>query len=259
MLLPRHFIRKNCPLGNLVKGASPHPKSYRPLAADLHEAVFDEADTEVLRGWKAWVDSLGSVRRVQFYVLPDQLIRYEVASQLDGKLLYRVGFWRQTWQDGKIVEFHPIEEHVASAAEPWFRDVTGAAFNNLPALKQQLACGIPYWRSTLDPASGIDIYGSNGIAVGDIDNDGVDEIYVCQPGGLPNRLFKWKSDGTLLDITKAWGLDLLDDTSCALFLDLRNSGRQDLVVLRSSGPILFLNEGTQIPHATRSLPLPNAS
>ena len=34
----------------------------------------------------------------------------------------------------------------------------------------------------------------------------------------------------------AAGLGILDDTSCALFLDLRNSGRQDLVVLRASGP-----------------------
>ena len=94
-------------------------------------------------------------------------------------------------------------------------------------------------------ASGIDLYGSNGIAVGDIDNDGTDEVYICQPGGLPNRLFKFREDGTLADITAAWGADILDDTSCALFLDLRNNGRQDLVVLRSGGPLLLLNEGVR--------------
>jgi len=37
----------------------------------------------------------------------------------------------------------------------------------------------------LDAACGIDVYGNNGVAVGDIDNDGWDEIYVCQPSGLP--------------------------------------------------------------------------
>src|SRR5581483_3475607 len=31
---------------------------------------------------------------------------------------------------------------------------------------------------------------------------------------------------------------------CALFLDTRNIGRQDLIVVRTTGPILFLNEGT---------------
>ena len=38
-------------------------------------------------------------------------------------------------------------------------------------------------------------------------------------------------------------LDVLDDTTCALFVDFRNSGVQDLVVLRGSGPLLFRNDG----------------
>ena len=118
-----------------------------------------------------------------------------------------------------------------------FADITGSVLSS-----EQLRCGVPYWVARLDPATGIDIYGNNGIAVGDVDNDGRDEIYVCQPGGLPNKLFRW-SDGKLIDITAAWGVDILDDTSCALFLDLHNSGRQDLVVLLSTGPVLYRNEG----------------
>jgi tetratricopeptide (TPR) repeat protein len=118
-----------------------------------------------------------------------------------------------------------------------FADVTGTVLDC-----EQLSRGIPYWMARLDAATGIDIYGNNGIAVGDIDGDGRDEVYVCQPAGLPNKLFQWR-DGRLVDITAAAGVDLLDDTSSALFLDLRNLGRQDLVVLRGSGPILFLNDG----------------
>jgi len=119
-----------------------------------------------------------------------------------------------------------------------FADVTGAVLDS-----EQLSRGIPYWVARLDPATGIDIYGNNGIAVGDIDGDGVDEIYLCQPGGLPNKLLRW--NGTRLeDISASAGVDVLDDTSAALFLDLRNIGRQDLVVLRASGPVLFLNGGS---------------
>ena len=128
-------------------------------------------------------------------------------------------------------------------ADPWFHDVTASAFANVDEAREQLSRGVPYWAAALDPATGIDIYGNNGIAVGDIDGDGVDEIHVCQPGGLPNRLFKWNG-GALEDITAKAGVGLLDSTSCALFLDLRNLGRQDLVVLRSAGPVLFLNDGT---------------
>jgi len=113
----------------------------------------------------------------------------------------------------------------------------------VPSFNEQLLRGNPWWRARLDSAAGIDVYGNQGIAVGDIDNDGVDEVYVCQPGGLPNRLYKFRADGTAEDITARAGLDILDETTCALFLDLRNSGHQDLVVLRSSGPMLFLNRG----------------
>ena len=130
-----------------------------------------------------------------------------------------------------------------AAGTPWFRDVTAGAFTKTPEAREHLSRGVPSWAAALDPATGIDIYGNNGIAVGDIDGDGVDEIYVCQPGGLPNRLLKW-TNGELEDLTATAGVGLLDNTSCALFLDLRNLGRQDLVVLRSAGPVLFLNDGS---------------
>ena len=71
-----------------------------------------------------------------------------------------------------------------------FTDVTSHVFGGTPSFRDQLAKGIPYWRSALDVACGTDVFGSQGIAVGDIDNDGRDEIYVCQSGGLPNRLYK---------------------------------------------------------------------
>src|SRR5260370_35700690 len=45
------------------------------------------------------------------------------------------------------------------------------------------------------------------------------------------------------DITDRAGVGLLDDTASALFVDLRNLGRQDLVVHLPSGPMLPLNDG----------------
>ena len=231
------------PVSSTLEGSSPCPATHQNVAFDLRSAVFDKSDKDIREGWKSWVQSLGNIRRAQFYPLPDGIIRYEVASERNGVLLHRVGTWKQTWAAGKLSAFSPVEEHVASAPQPLFRDVTAATFAHVPSFEQQLTRGVPYWRARLDPATGIDIYGSNGIAVGDIDNDGTDELYVCQPGGLPNRLYKFSLDGTLRDLTETWGVGLLDDTSTALFLDLRNTGRQDLVVLKSNGPVLFLNDG----------------
>ena len=233
-----------------LRGSSPSPSHYRPVAPDLGEAVFDNADPAIAEGWSRWVQSLGAIRRARFYVLPKDIVRYEIASEKEGKYLYRVGQWRQKWDGGDLLEFSPLEEHLASADKPYFRDVTEHAFAGTTSFPEQLSRGIPYWRSRLDPGTGIDIYGSNGIAVGDIDNDGLDEVYVCQPGGLPNRLYKFNRDGQLADVTDGWNVGLLDDSSCALFLDLRNSGRQDLVVLRAGGPVLFLNEGTRFSMRT---------
>ena len=246
------------PLSPTVEGHSPQPRGYKELASDLQEATFDPLNLQIAEGWRKWVESLGAVRRAQFYPLPEGVVRYEVASERDGKLFYRVGRWKQSWDGARCTAFFPLEEHLASAAQPYFRDVTAAAFGSVESFQKQLSYGVPHWRSRLDPATGIDIYGSNGIAVGDIDNDGAEEIYVCQPGGLPNRLYKFGPDGMLADITDQWGAGILDDTSAALFLDLRNTGLQDLIVLRSGGPVLFLNEGKRFELRTDAFRFANS-
>lgn len=241
-ILQRLVHDRALPLAGEFRGGSPMPVRYRAVASDAFEAEFASEPGNYQEGLRRWLEFLGKVRQARYFVLPGGLIRYEIESMQSAGLEYRVGLWKQTWKDGRLVEFQPVRETLAKAAKPLFRDVTAEMFENDAPFHEQLLRGIPYWRARLDSASGIDIYGSNGIAVGDIDGDGRDEIYVCQPGGLPNRLYRVR-DGHMQDITEHAGVGLLDDTSCALFLDLRNIGRQDLVVLRSTGPVLFLNQG----------------
>ena len=136
-----------------------------------------------------------------------------------------------------------ITHHPArSMATPWFENQT----SRLRHIPQLFEGAVPQWRASMDPACGIDIYGQQGIAVGDINSDGRDEIHVCQPGGLPNKLLQIGNDGVIHDISTASGLNLLDDTSSALFVDFRNMGLQDLVVLTRTQPLLFLNSGNGI-------------
>ena len=224
------------------RGASPLPLRYRAAAADCFVAEFDTTEGGFAAGLTQWVESLGTVRRARFFVLPGETVRYEIESSTPAGMAYRVGVWKQTWKDGKLAEFRPLSETLTRAERPLFRDATAELFGGCESFREQMLRGVPYWRARLDSATGIDIYGSNGIAAGDMDGDGRDEVYVCQPGGLPNRLYKIR-EGRFEDVTARAGVGLLDDTSCALFLDLRNSGLQDLVVLRSGGPVLFLNQG----------------
>ena len=132
---------------------------------------------------------------------------------------------------------------MSRAREPIFIDVTSKVLGQTESYKNQMVHGADYWRTVLDGACGIDVYGNCGLAVGDFDNDGLDDLYVCQPAGLANRLYHNRGDGTFEDVSEQAGVCVLDNTACALFADFENKGLQDLLVVCGSGPLLFLNQG----------------
>jgi len=176
-------------------------------------------------------------------------VRYEFVGT--GQNFYReqrVGYWDLVWEMPSAGGFllrgwQALGETRSRTTSPIYLDITSAALAANTSYSSQLLHGTDYWRTVLDGACGIDIYGHNGVSVGDIDGDGFDDLYVCQPGGLPNRLYRNRGDGTFEDITESSGVGVLDNTACALFVDVDNDGRQDLIVVRASGPLLFLNEG----------------
>ena len=172
-------------------------------------------------------------------------VRYElVGTAPDFHREQRVGFWDLEWTPAyRLQNWRARSETRARSAQPWFRDIADQALGLNPSFSEQLLHGVDYWRTCLDGACGIDIYGHNGVAVGDIDNDGFDDLYICQPAGLPNRLYRNRGDGTFDDVTESSGVGVLENTACALFADFDNDGRQDLLVVRANGPLLFLNQG----------------
>ena len=244
----RSLVNGSVSMTDDFEGASPLPARYTKVDGNVSIAEFNKADRTFASGLKTWIARLGEIRSARFFPLGANRLRFEIASTASGMLNYRTGFWKQVWRAGKLAQFEPLEETLVTSERPLFRDVTPEVFGSAVSFREQLLRGVPYWRARLDSASGIDVYGNNGIAVGDIDGDGKDEVYVCQPGGLPNRLYKLTKDGGVVDLTEQWGVGVLDDSTAALMLDLRNSGRQDLIVLTTSGPLLFLNEGTSYRH-----------
>jgi hypothetical protein len=69
-----------------------------------------------------------------------------------------------------------------------------------------------------------------GVAVGDYDNDGFDDLYVTSYGG--NRLYRNSGNGTFADVTGRAGVGAGGWSASAGFFDYDNDGKLDLFVTR---------------------------
>src|SRR5689334_10299140 len=84
----------------------------------------------------------------------------------------------------------------------------------------------------------------SGLAIGDFDNDGRDDIYFANQRG-PNALYRNKGDGTFEDVTAKAGVGVDGRVSvAATFADYDNDGNEDLFVTTTrGGNTLFHNRG----------------
>lgn len=141
--------------------------------------------------------------------------------------------WLCSWTDNTPPKLRSLEvdkfETVFSTA-PWFVDITKSVLSKNPRFKAQVLRGIDYWSQRITRIGDLAMTGHHGIATGDVNGDGLEDIYVCDGGSLPNQLYLQQADGTAKEVAADWGVAWLEDSRSALLVDLDNDGDQDLVV-----------------------------
>ena len=158
--------------------------------------------------------------------------------------------WSARWSVGEVPRLRSLDliryEEVQQITENGggFTDVTHHVLGGTPHYRSQVLTGTDFWASRITRLGDFSLTGHHGFAVGDVNGDGREDLYVCDAGSLPNRLYVQQEDGTLRDVSREAGVDWLEDSRSALLVDLDNDGDQDLVLATIAMITFSENDGT---------------
>ena len=177
--------------------------------------------------------------------------------------------WRCHWQDVARADEGPLlikiellsyEEvtlkgGLGNKGRPLFTDQTKVALGKNPSFAAQLLHSSDYWRARFPQVLGLDVVANVGFLLADLNGDELEDLYLCQQGGLPNLLFLRQRDGSFTDASAKSGVDWMDFSPSALALDLDQDGDRDLIVAMQFELLLMRNDGSARFELAASVPL----
>ena len=161
--------------------------------------------------------------------------------------------WTITWTLDEAD--HPLIQSITSEdfqritlqqdGKQLFADCTASVLKNNPSYHQQLLQGYDDWLHRMQEERYLFVLSTPGIAIGDVNGDGLEDLYLCQENGLANRLYLQDPDGSLRDASESWNCNFLEWSRSALLVDLDNDGDRDLVIAILGGVLLMENQDQQ--------------
>ncbi len=153
-------------------------------------------------------------------------------------------------------------EETSTPRGPLFVDVTEAAVGHNPSYGEQLLQPPDAWLNRVTKASGYNKTGWQGVSVADVNGDGLEDIFLPEQGGLPNRLYVQNREGTFDDRSAEAAVDFLERALAGLFVDLDNDGDPDLVLSSRPAVLVLENDGSggfgRVRHIAGDIPDSNS-
>ncbi|MCH2064057.1 MAG: VCBS repeat-containing protein [Roseibacillus sp.] len=176
-----------------------------------------------------------------------------LVGKREGRLVEQHATWLIGWEwqeaSAPVMRSLVVERFEQSTSHAdtgvLFADCTESVLGGNENYASQFLRGMNHWftRLQLQDTRYFALLGTPGLAVGDVNGDGLDDLYVCQESGLPNRLFLQQSDGSAQEVSARWGIDWIEDSRGVLLADFDNDGDQDLAVAILGGVIVAENNG----------------
>jgi hypothetical protein len=187
----------------------------------------------------------GSYKTVQYVAF---------SGRLNEGMVEQNATWEMRWiidekthlprlQGIRVTDFELVRSHHGPGS--LFSDCTKSIMQGNDCYEKQFLVGMNHWYERIQDRRYYYLLSTPGLAVGDVNGDGLEDLYVCQDEGLPNRLLIQQPDGTVKDMAKEWGVDWLHSSRGALLVDLDNDGKPDLVVAMVGRIVIAQNMGNR--------------
>ena len=209
----------------------------------------------VLREFRDWPSkwSGGSVKQSKFKVVEVEISGNEVVTNelvavvVEGDKIWEYnGRWKTHWVIGKekLLFDHSeiLEGEVAQTNHFIFKETTTGLLPKGSTADLELIEENFYWRERIPASFEPDQFGETGISIADVNGDGLEDVYLCQIGGLRNKLWLRTKEGRLITAPSS-GLEIRDNTAAALFLDFDSDGDRDAILTTTAGIVVFANDG----------------